>query len=75
MIQPYLDISDSPFSSSDLQTMELLLLISGTPNNITILYDSISSIPYISQVPSSYPISDQFPMSTHCNIYMIAIDN
>ena len=73
MIQPSLDISYSPFSSSEILTLELILPPSGYPMNITILDYLVFSIPYISQVPSTYPISDQFPMDTCRNIYVVAI--
>ena len=43
--------------------------------SITILDYLISSIPYISHVPSMFPISDQFPMDNHHNIYVISIDS
>ena len=43
--------------------------------NITILDDTISSIPYISQVSSTSSIADQFTMDTLQNIYVVAIDN
>ena len=62
LIQPSLDISYSLFASTKLLTLEVLLPPSGTPMNITILDDTIFSIPYISQVPSTSPISDQFTM-------------
>ena len=64
LIQPYLEILYSPFSSTKLLTLELLLPPSGTPMNINILYDPIFSIPYIYQLLSTSPISDQFPMYT-----------
>ena len=68
LIQPYLDILYSPFSSTKLLTLELLLTPSGTPMNINILYDPIFSIPYIYQLPSTYPITEQFPMDARRNI-------
>ena len=43
--------------------------------NINILDGTISSIPYISQIPSTIPIADQFPMNNHRKIYLVAIDN
>ena len=58
MIQTSLEIVDSSFSSLELMTLELLLPPSGTPMNIKILYDPISYIPYIYQVPSASPITD-----------------
>ena len=75
MIQPSLEIVDSPFSSSDILTLELLLPLSGTPMNITILDGHIYYIPYIYQVPSTPPIAYQFPMDARRNSYMVAIDN
>ena len=45
LIQHSSEISDSPFASSDILTFNQLLLTSGTPINITILDDPISSIP------------------------------
>ena len=68
LIQPYLGISDSPFSSAELLTLELLLPPRGNPMNITILDDPISSITYISQVPSTSPTTGHSPMDTHQNI-------
>ena len=62
LIQPFSEISYSLFASTKLLTLEVLLPPSGTPMNITILDDTIFSIPYISQVPSTSPISDQFTM-------------
>ena len=44
LIKPSLEISDSPFSSSYILNLELLLPTSGTPMNTTIVYDTISSI-------------------------------
>ena len=55
--------------------LEPLLPPSGTPMNITMLDYTISSIPYISQVPSTSPISDKFPMDNWRNIYVVAIYN
>ena len=75
MVQPSLDISDSLFSSSEILNLEVLLPLSGTPMNIKILDDTIFYIPYISQVISIPPISDQFPINTHRNIYVLSIDN
>ena len=75
LIQPYLEILYSPFSSTKLLTLELLLPPSGTPMNINILYDPIFSIPYIHQLPSTSPIYDQFTMDNLSNNYVIAIDN
>ena len=75
MIQPTLDIYDSPFTSSYLLTLYLLLLPSSTPMNISILYYPIFSIPYISQMPSTSPIADKFQMYTWRNISVVAIDN
>ena len=43
--------------------------------NITILDYHISYVPYISQVPPTSPIIDQFPMDIHRNIYVLSIDN
>ena len=43
--QPSLYIVDSPFSSSELMTLELLLPPSGTHINITIIYDPIYYFP------------------------------
>ena len=74
LIQPPLLISYSPFISKELLTLERLLLPSGTPTNITILDDSISSIHCISQLPSMSLISDQFPMDNHQNIYILPIE-
>ena len=51
LIQPSLDILDSPFSSLELLILEILLPPSVTPNNITIIDELISYILYISQVP------------------------
>ena len=48
---------------------------SGTPTNTTILDDTISYIPYISQVPSTYPILFQCPMNARRNIYVVSIEN
>ena len=56
-------------------TLELLLHPSGTSTNITTLYDPISYIPYIYQVPSTYPTEDQFPMDSRRKIYVVSIDN
>ena len=75
IIQPSLYISDSPFSSSEILTLYLLLLPSGTPMNITIIYFPISYILYISQVPSTSPITDKFRMDTCRDIYVLAIYN
>ena len=62
IIRTSLDISYSSFVSSELLALELLLPPNGTPMNIIILDDNIYCIPYISQVPSTSPIADQFPM-------------
>ena len=43
--------------------------------DINILDDPISYITYISKVPSTFPISEKFPMDTHCNIYVVTIYN
>ena len=43
--------------------------------NIAVLDYPISYIPYTSQVPSTSPIYDQFPMYTHRTIYVVSIDN
>ena len=43
--------------------------------NTTILDDPIYSIHYISQVPSTSPISEIFPIDTRRKIYVVAIDN
>ena len=75
LIQPYLDIADPTFTSSDLLTLEPPLPPSGTPMNTTIIYDNISYIPYISQVSSTSLITDQFPIDNLRNIYVSAIDN
>ena len=75
LIQHYLDIADSPFASSELPTPELLLTPSGTSIKTTFLDDNISSITYISQVPSASPITDQFTMDTCRNICVVDIDN
>ena len=56
-------------------TLYLLLPPIGTPTNITICYDPISSIQYIPQIPSKSPIDDQFHMDTLRNIYVVEIDN
>ena len=68
-------ISDLPFSSSDILSLELFLPPIGAPMNITILDYPISSIHYISQVPSTYPIYENFPMDIRHNIYVVSIDN
>ena len=75
LIQPSLKISDSPFASSELLTLEPPLPPSGTHMNITILDDIIFYITYIYQVPSTTPTADQFPMETRWNIYVFSIDN
>ena len=75
IIQPSLVIADSPFFSLGLLTLKLLLPSSGIHMNIIILDDHISYIPYIFQVPSTSPISDQFTMNTCRNSYVVAIDN
>ena len=75
MVQPFLVISDSLFSSSEILTLEGLPPLSGTSMNIKNLDYLIFSIPYISQVISIPPISDQFPINTHRNIYVLSIDN
>ena len=75
LIQPYLDISDSTFASSELLALEVLLPNSGTYMNITILDDPISSSSYISQLSSTAPISYQFPVDICRNIYVLSIDN
>ena len=74
-IQHFLYISDSPFSSSEFLTLDLLLPPSVTPMNITLLYYPISSIPNTYQVTSSSPIDDQFPMDTRRKIHVLSIDN
>ena len=51
MSQPTLDVADSSFASSEILALELLLHLSGTPMNITILDYYIHYIPYIYQVP------------------------
>ena len=61
LIKPSLDISDSPFASLDLLTLELLL-------RPTILDYPICFIPYIYQVPSTSPIVDKFTMDA-CQKY------
>ena len=66
MIQPTLDISDLPFFSSELLTLDFLLPPSSTPINITII---------IYQAPTTSPIANQFPMDDHENIYVVSIDN
>ena len=73
--QPTLDISNSPFASSELLTLDLLLPPRNTPINITILDEPIHSIPYISYIHSTSFISDHFPMDIHINIYVVAIYN
>ena len=75
LIRPSLDILYSPFSSSELLTLQLFLPQSGTSINITIIENPISYITYISQVPSTSPIAYQFPMNTHRNIYLVSIYN
>ena len=75
LIQPYLDIADPTFTSSDLLTLEPPLPPSGTPTKITSIDDPIYFIPYIYQLPSTYPIADQFPMDTRRNIYVIIVGN
>ena len=75
LIQNSLVISDSPFASSELLTLELLFPPNGTPMNITILDDTILYITYIYKLPSTSPIADQFPIDTRINIYVVAIDN
>ena len=75
MLQYSLDIAYSPFSLSELRTLEVLFPPSGTPMNITILYYPIYYITYLSQVPAMYPITDQFPMYVRQNIYVLAIYN
>ena len=75
LIQPSLDISDSSFASSELLNLEIPLHPSGSPVNITILDDHISSITYISQVPSTSPINDQFPLDACQKLFMVVIDN
>ena len=55
-------------------TLELLLPRIGTPTKTNILNDPISSIPYISQVPPTSPITDQFNIDTHQNMYVADID-
>ena len=47
IIQPSMDITDWPFSSSELLNLETLLPPSGTPMNITIIDDTIYYIPYV----------------------------
>ena len=74
MIRPSLDILDVPYSSKILLTLELLLPPSGTTIDITILGYTIFSIPYISQVPPTSPMSEIFPIDTLQNIYIVAID-
>ena len=56
-------------------TLKLLLPPSGTPMNITIFNDPISSIPDISQVPSTSLITDQFPMDACHDIYVVAFED
>ena len=75
LIQPTLELSNTHVSSSEILATYLLLPTSGTPTNITILNYPISSIPYISQIPSIFSIYNNFPMDTRCNIYVVAIDN
>ena len=75
LIQPSLDIADSKFSSSEILNLELLLLPSGTHMNTTILEDHISYVTYISEVQSTLPIADKFPMDDCRNIYVVAIEN
>ena len=75
LIQPSLEITDSPFASSEILALDLLLPTSGTPINITLLNEPISYILYISPVPSTSPISDQFSMENRCIIYVVAIEN
>ena len=58
IIQLFLDITDSPFAVSELLTIEILLPPSGTPTNITVIYDTISYIPYIYQLSSTPPTTD-----------------
>ena len=43
--------------------------------NITILNDHISSIPYISQVPSTSPTAKKIHINTYRNIYVVSIEN
>ena len=43
--------------------------------NTTFFDDSISSILYISQVPSTSPIADHFSMYNRHNIYLVAVVN
>ena len=74
-IQPSLDTSYSPFVSSSLLTLDLLLPHSITPMNITVLDYLSSSIPFIYQSTSTSPIVDQFPTDNRLNIYFIYIDN
>ena len=65
LIQSSLDISGSPFSSSNILTLKLFLPPRGTRMNIIIMYDSTCTIFYINKVSSSPPIVDQFSMYAH----------
>ena len=75
LIQTFLNISDSPFASSELLNLEPLLDLSCTLMNITNLDDPIYYIPYIYQVPSTSLISGQISIDSRRNIYVVSIDN
>ena len=75
LIQHSFYIADSTFALSELLNLDILFPPSGNTINFTILNDPIFYIPYISQLLSTPPIADKFPMDDHRNIYMVAIDN
>ena len=73
LIQPSLEIADSPVASSDFLTLGLLFPPNGTTVNTAIIYDSIYYIPYISQLSSTPLITYKFSMDTLQNIYVVSI--
>ena len=64
LIHPYLEISDSPFDSCNILTLDLLIPPRGNPTNITILYEPIYNIPYIPKTPPDSPIYNHLRMDT-----------
>ena len=73
LIQPSLEIADSPVASSEFLTLEIIFPPSGTPMNTAIIYDPIYYIPYISQLSSTPLIAYKFSMDTLQNIYVVSI--
>ena len=70
LVQSTFDIVASPFHSDDLLELELTVPPSGTAMDITIADDPIHQIPYISSIPMSSPIADQFPAERRHGLYI-----